>query len=131
MNKQEFESLKVGDKLQNMDSGDLLEVKIVNYRQGLINPIVVKTGHNNPLCWYRYENVELVEEDKLVEYLNSSLFSEHTSDEKAQEIRKIVREEFVNDLKFPTYYEFGDYYKSHSLKETCEGFKTRIKELNR
>lgn len=48
---------------------------------------------------FRFENCELVKEvDELVQYLKSSMFTDHTSDEKAQEIRKICSEEFVNDL---------------------------------
>lgn len=130
MTKEEFESLNVGDKV--VIYGQRLIITHINKKELLISAcpesILIASTPNDKPIWYRYENCELVVEDKLVEYLNKGYINNLTV--RAQEIRKICSEELVKDMKFPSFDEFYEIWRNNNLQDAYKVFITETKRLN-
>lgn len=130
MTKEQFNALKVGDEVDIYSQR--LIVTHINKKELLISAcpesILIASSPNHKPIWYRYENCELVVEDRLLEYLYRA--DVKNPKDRASDIRSIVRKEVIDGLKFPSYGEFIAYWKDNSIKDSHDWFITETKRLN-
>ena len=115
MTEQQFNDLKIGQEITY--EGNVYKV-VDKYP---MQRIIIATRVLVTKVPFRYEDVELVVKDELVEYLNSMCIQYDSNT--AKDIRSIVRKEVIDGLKFPSYDEWRSYGYDSFIKET--------KKLNR
>lgn len=107
-------------------------IKAINQAQGLIEI------HNDD--WYRYENLELVKPDLLVEYLETVNMEDLRTNHGKKRIREIVMAEYLATHKAPELRKLifpkGDEYREWKKRaiplvdEELNWFVCRMNELN-
>jgi hypothetical protein len=122
MTEQQFNDLKTGQEITY--EGNVY--KVVNIYA--IRRIIMATGVIQVEIPFRYEDVELVVKDELVEYLNATAMLMQT--ERTKEIRSIVRKEVIDELKFPTIHQVYFKERNNSNQDFYEWFVNEVKTLN-
>lgn len=128
MTKEEFDSLKIGDEV--ISGG--MTMKIYGFETvhtEIVNEIG-KTKHEANFIIDVAQNrrnrltLSLKETDKLVEFLKT--FSLYNIDNRAKEIRSIVRKEVIDGLKFPDHKSYWGF-----TLEARDWFIKQVKTLNK
>jgi hypothetical protein len=124
MTEQQFKDLNIGQWITR--EGNVY--KVVNTYP--IQRIIIATGVLEVFAPFRYEDVELVVKDELVEYLSSLpiIIGKHDI---ADKIRQIVRKEIIDLLKFPTIIEVYGKRLNNSNQAFYDWFVEETKKLNR
>jgi hypothetical protein len=100
MTEQQFKDLKIGDKVTHESN----EYEVTNTYP--LQRIIMGKGILNISTPFRYEDVEVLVKDELVEYLK--LHDRVIDyDEYVKQIRSIVRKEVIDGLKFPNREHFN------------------------
>ena len=127
MTEQQFKDLKIGQEVTR--EGNVYKV-VKTYPIQRIIMVICVFEIKVP---FRYEDVELVVKDKLVEFLCDNNHDGLTVNDNtflADKIRQIVRKEVIDSLKFPSY---DDYSLAGIItyQQRYEWFITQVKSLNR
>jgi hypothetical protein len=135
MTKEEFDSLKIGDKVYC--NGTTIRVCLLRtvYTE-LVNDIGKQKSEDNyitdELGVQRSRHViELFVKDSLVDFLQSYYGNITRNEEAARQIRMLLGKK-SKDLKFPTSEDYYDYVTSpkNAIDDTYNWFVEQVKKLN-
>jgi hypothetical protein len=126
MTREEFTSLKLNDEITYEGN----EYKVVNVYP--MQRIIMAKGILNVTIPFRYEDVELVVKDALLEYLIkiTAASDTHTDEQIADNIRSIVRKEVIDGLKLPTYEDLRVKCNPYITQSFFDWFVEETKRLN-
>ena len=135
MTKEEFDSLKIGDKVYCNGT----EITIYGF-ETVHTEIVNDTGRTKHEANFIIDSnnnrrnrltVYLKEEDKLVDFLQSYYGNITRNEEAARQIRMLLGKK-SKDLKFPTSEDYYDYVTSpkNAIDDTYNWFVEQVKKLN-